>query len=99
MCEPIGRGLRAQAIYDRLRLEHEDFAGSYDAIKRMCRRIVRGRGVRAEDVAIAVETRAREIAQVDFGNVGKLYDSSGGQLRKAWVFVMVLGFSRRMFGT
>jgi len=95
--ELAGRGLRARAIYDRLRLEHEDFSGSYDAIKRMCRRIVRGRGVRAEDVAIAVETRAGEVAQVDFGYVGKLYDPSTAQLRKAWVFVLVLGFSRQMF--
>lgn len=95
--ELIGRGLRARAIYDRLRLEDKDFAGSYDAIKRMCRRVVRGRGVRAEDVAIAVETRAGDVAQVDFGYVGKLYDGSTGQPRKAWVFVMVLGFSRRMF--
>jgi transposase len=91
------RGLRARAIFDRLRLEHADFDGSYDAIKRMCRRIARERGVRAEDVAIAVETRAGEVAQVDFGYVGTLYDASSGKLRKAWVFVLVLGHSRRMF--
>lgn len=48
------------------------------------------------DVAIPVETAAGEVAQVDFGYVGKLYDASSGRLRTAWVFVMVLGYSRRM---
>jgi hypothetical protein len=52
--------------------------------------------VRAEDVAIAVETPPGEVAQVDFGYVGKLYDPVAGVLRKAWVFVMVLGHSRHM---
>jgi transposase len=56
----------------------------------------KARGVRAEDVAIPVETAAGDVAQVDFGYVGKLYDASCGQLRKAWVFVMVLAYSRRM---
>ncbi len=49
------------------------------------------RGVQAEDVAIPVETEPGEIAQVDFGYVGKLYDAANEVLRKAWVFVMVLG--------
>src|SRR5690606_12162928 len=52
---------------------------------------------RPEDVAIPVETRAGEVAQVDFGYVGYLVDPQSGKLRKAWVFVMVLGFSRHMF--
>jgi hypothetical protein len=37
------------------------------------------------------------VAQVDFGYVGKLYDPERGQLRRAWVFIMVLGFSRHLF--
>jgi transposase len=36
-------------------------------------------------------------AQVDFGYVGRLYDPTEGQLRKAYVFVMVLGYSRQQF--
>jgi hypothetical protein len=51
----------------------------------------------AEDVAIPVETPAGEVAQVDFGYAGKLYDAKEGRFRRAWVFVMVLGFSRHMF--
>jgi transposase len=90
----LGAGPRA--IYDRLRLEDSDFRGSLSAIKRMVLRLEKVRGVRAEDVAIPVETAPGHVAQVDFGFVGKLYDPDEGVLRKAYVFVMVLGFSRRM---
>ena len=89
-------GLGPRAIYDRLRLEHPGFGGSYAAIKRLCRAIAKARGVRAEDVAIPVETAPAEIAQVDFGYVGKLLDPSEHVLRKAWCFVMVLAHSRHM---
>jgi transposase len=90
------KGLKAQAIYDRLRLEDKTFAASYWAVRAAWRKWRKGLGVRAEDVAIPVETAPAEVAQVDFGYVGKLYDAASGQLRKAWVFVMVLGYSRRM---
>jgi Integrase core domain len=53
--------------------------------------------VQPEDVAIPVETRPGEVAQVDFGYVGRLYDPRARVMRKAWVFVMVLGYSRHMF--
>jgi len=90
-------GAKPRAIFDYLRLRKDDFAGSLSAVKRMCARIRRDRGVQAEDVAIPVETDPGEIGQVDFGYAGKLYDPDEGKLRKAWVFVMVLGFSRHMF--
>ena len=60
-------------------------------------RLKRVRGVQPEDVAIPVETAPGEIAQVDFGYVGRLYDPRAGVMRKAWVFVMVLGYSRHLF--
>jgi transposase len=90
------RGLRPQAIYDRLRLEDPTVTASYYSVRAAWRKWRKARGVRAEDVAIPVETAAGDVAQVDFGYVGKLYDPSCGQTRKAWVFVMVLAFSRRM---
>jgi hypothetical protein len=51
----------------------------------------RGRGDQSR-----LELGRDEVAQVDFGYVGKLYDPDRGVLRKAWVFVMTLGFSRHM---
>lgn len=89
------KGAGPQAIYDALRLE-PDFKGSLSAVKRLCLRLKRERGVQPQDVAIPVETAPGEVAQVDFGYVGKLYDPKAGILRKTWVFVMVLGFSRKM---
>lgn len=91
------RGLGPTAIYDRLRSEDPEFSGSIGAVKRLVARIQRERGPRQEDVAIPVVTGAGEIAQVDFGYVGQLWDPSTGRLRKAWVFVMVLAHSRHQF--
>jgi transposase len=89
------KGLKPQAIYDRLRLEDASFKASFWSVRGAWRKWRKERGVRAEDVAIPVETEPGEVAQVDFGYVGKLYDAAKGVLRKAWVFVMVLAFSRR----
>ena len=66
----MAKGLRPRAIYDRLRLESPEFRGSYSAIKRLWRTIRKARGVRAEDVAIPVETSPVAVAQGDFGYVG-----------------------------
>ncbi len=92
----LDKGLGPRAVYDRLRMDHGDLGASYSALKRLARTLRRGRGVRPEDVAIPVDTEAGEIAQVDFGYVGKLFDPSSMTLRKAWAFVLVLGYSRHM---
>jgi transposase len=93
----IDGGLGAKAIFDRLRLEHADFTGSYASVKRLTWTIGRERGVQADDVAIPVETDPGDVAQVDFGYAGHLWDPETKTLRRAWVFVMVLGFSRHLF--
>lgn len=98
--ELMEKGLGPRAIYDRLRLEDPDFVAAkatLSSTKRLCRRLRAAAGMRPEDVAIPVETDAGKIAQVDFGYVGYLVDPQSHKLRKAWVFVMVLGYSRHMF--
>jgi len=96
--EPLTiQGVGPQAIYDRLRQQHEEFSGSLSAVKRLCRAILRERGIQAGDVAIPIETPAGQEAQVDFGYVGHLYEPVEGRLRKAYVFVMVLSYSRHQF--
>jgi hypothetical protein len=45
-------GAAATAIYDRLRLEHEDFEGSLSAVKRLCARIRKRDGIRPEQVVM-----------------------------------------------
>lgn len=95
--EMVARGAKPKAIFDCLRLEVEGFSGSLSAIKRLWRRLREAKPIAPEDVVIPTLCEPGEIAQVDFGYVGKLYDPERGVLRKAWVFVMVLSFSRHMF--
>jgi transposase len=92
-----GRSAGPRSIFDRLRLEHPDFPGSLSAVKRMCARLSRERGIAPDEVAIPVETEAGHIAQVDFSYVGKLYDPEQAVLRKCWLFLMSLGHSRHMY--
>lgn len=89
--------LGAKAIHDRLRLEHADFTGSYAAVKRLVQTIARERGVQPDDVAVPVETEPGDVAQVDFGYAGHMWDPESKAVRRAWVFVMVLGHSRHQF--
>ena len=93
----LDKGSKPQAIYDRLRTEYAEFVGSLSSVKRLCRRIKKERGIQPNDVSIPVVSEPGEIAQVDFGYVGKLYDPVLGVMRKAWVFVMTLAHSRRSF--
>lgn len=90
-------GARPKAIFDRLKREEPDFTGSLSAIKRAYFRQRRELGICPEDVVIPVITAPGQIAQVDFGYVGKLLDRTSGKMRKAWVFVMVLAHSRHMY--
>lgn len=97
IAERLRRGKRPRAIFDELRTNDPDFPGSYSAVKRLCLRLQKESPIQPDKVRIPVETAPGEVAQVDFGYVGTLYDPDSGILRKAWVFVMVLGFSRRLF--
>jgi transposase len=85
-----------RTVFDHLRLEHVYILTSYSAVKRFCRSLARSQGPNPDDVAIVVDTPPGLIAQVDFGYVGMLRDPRCGQLRKAWCFVFVFGFSRHM---
>ena len=95
--ELMDRGLTPRPIFDRLRQEEASFEGSYWAVKRLCRRLAGKRDVRPEEVAIPVETLAGEVAQVDFGYAGKVICPETHVPRRAWVFVMTLGYSRHMY--
>lgn len=95
--EMAQRGGHPKAIWDALRLDDPAFQGSLDAVKRVWKRWRRAKGPDPETVAIPVVTAPGEVAYVDFGYLGMLLDQGTGRMRRAWVFVMVLGFSRRMF--
>lgn len=93
------KGVGPRGIYDRLQLENEGFRESkpsLSSVKRVCARLRRAKGVSEEEVAIPVETKPGQVAQVDFGSVGRLFDPVERVMRQAYVFVMVLGHSRHM---
>jgi transposase len=92
----LDKGLGPKVVWQRLREQESSFDGTYPQVKRLCRRLRADKGVDPMKVAIPVETKPGEVAQVDFGFVGWLYDPARGCLRRAWCFLMVLGFSRHM---
>ena len=95
--EMAERGAKPKAIFDKLVMDDAAFKGSLSAVKRLWKRWRKKHGVKAEDIAIPVETLPGEVAQVDFGYVGRLVDPVTRTLRRAWVFTMVLGHSRHLF--
>lgn len=85
------QGIEMMAIWERLK--ERGYQGSYSAI----RRFVRTLEPREPEAYGRLETAPGEEAQVDFGYAGRMFDPQSGQLRKAWAFVMVLGFSRHQY--
>lgn len=93
----VENGSGATAIYDLLTRTDPEFSVHVSSVKRAVRRIQAELGPRERDVVIPVETGPGEVAQVDFGYAGRLFDEATGRIRKAWVFVMVLCYSRHMY--
>jgi len=93
----LEEGANAQAAFDKLSREDPEFSASYDAVKRTFRRLRKQAGPKATDVAIPVVTAPGEVAQVDFGYVGRLFDPVSGKSRKTWVFAMTLGYSGLLY--
>ena len=79
------------AIYERLK--EREYCGSYASVYRF----VRSLEPREPEVTVRVETPPGEEAQVDFGHAGLMIDPETGKLRKTWVFVMTLSWSRHQY--
>jgi transposase len=86
------KGVEIQAILQILQDEHR-YPGSYSSVRRFVERLE----VAEPEAFVRVETAAGVEAQVDFGYAGVLMDPASGQKRRAWVFVMTLGFSRHQY--
>jgi hypothetical protein len=67
---------------------------SYSAVWRLVRQLEPPAPAAA---FVRVEVPAGSEAQVDFGYAGPAIDPATGKVRKAWVFVMVLSFSRHLY--
>jgi transposase len=86
------QGVECRAIHQRLR-EEAGFPGSYAAVYRF----VRSLEPAVPAARVRVETGPGEEAQVDFGYAGLLFDPRERVLRRSWVFVMTLSFSRHQY--
>jgi transposase len=86
------QGVEIAAIRARLAERHSEPI-SYSAVWR----IVRQLEPHTPESFVRVEVPPGSEAQVDFGYAGRLIDPATGQLRKAWVFVMVLSHSRHLY--
>jgi len=84
-------GVEIAAIWERLK--ERAYQGSYASVYRF----VRNLEPRTPDVTVRVETPPGEEAQVDFGYAGMMIDPETEKLRKTWMFVMTLSWSRHMY--
>jgi len=80
------------AIFQRLR-ENYGYAGSYSSVRRYVRRLCPAE----PEAMVRVHTAPGEEAQVDFGQVGQLYDPGRGCARTAYVFVATLCYCRHQY--
>jgi len=84
------KGLTIKRIYQDLVREHE-ITGTYSGV----RHYVQKHRPPKQDIYMVMHCMPGEEAQVDFGYIGKL--NVGGKPRKAWVFIMILSYSRYMY--
>jgi transposase len=85
------RNVEISAIYERLK--EREYTGSYSSVYRF----VRNLEPKKPEVTVRVETGPGEEAQVDFGFAGRMIDPETDELRKTWVFVMILSWSRHQY--
>jgi transposase len=98
-CEPfhklieagLARGRNAMAIWQDL-VDQSGFRGAYESVKRYVRKL---RGTALPEPRAVIITAPGEEAQVDYGDGPMVRDPNSGKYRRARLFVMTLGFSRK----
>uniref|UniRef100_E6Q2E6 Transposase of ISCARN65, IS21 family n=1 Tax=mine drainage metagenome TaxID=410659 RepID=E6Q2E6_9ZZZZ len=88
----LGKRRNAAAIYQDL-VEHHGYTGSYDAVKRLARKL----RVNAPKISCRFETEPGAEGQVDYGEGALTRDPRTGKYRRPRLFVMTLGNSRHAF--
>lgn len=90
--ELLAQGVEMTAIFARLRDDY-GYRGSYSSVRRFVAHLAPPEA----KVVLRVHSAPGEEAQVDFGDVGELYDPRGGRLRTAYIFVATLCYSRHQY--
>jgi transposase len=88
----VDQGVEMVAIWQHLQDDYR-YPGSYSSVRRFVNQL----HPCEPDAFVRVHTAPGEEAQVDFGGVGHLYDPSSGRLRRAYVFVATLCYSRHQY--
>jgi transposase len=86
------RGMEIAAIRSRLEERHGGPI-SYSAVWRLVRHLE----PRVPQAVVRVEVPPGTEGQVDFGYAGLVVDPASGEIRRAWVFVLLLSFSRHLY--
>lgn len=94
IAELVKQGYKPRTIWTVLSRRYPGWSGSESAVWRLVKSL---KAAEPPEVVLRIETAPGEVAQVDFGFVGHLLDPELGQSRKAWVFVMTLGWSRHPY--
>jgi len=92
--ELVKQGRQPRVIWNLLSRRYPGLAGSESAVWRLVKSIRAGD---PPEVVLRIETAPGEVAQVDFGYIGYALDLERNVLRKAWAFVMTLGWSRHQY--
>ena len=91
----LKQGRTPMTIWRLLKQHHIDqFHASSSAVYRFVRAV---RDSQPPEVTLRIETSPGEVGQVDFGYIGTLRDDQTGEARKAWVFTVVLAWSRHQY--
>lgn len=88
----VDQGLEMTAMFQRLKEQH-GYAGSYSSV----RRYVPQFKPHEVEAFVRMHCAAGEEMQVDFGNVGDLFDPQSGKVRPAYAFVATLSHSRHQY--
>ena len=88
----ISQGVQATTIYQAL-VEQFGFSGSYSSVRRRVQKIC----AKTPKASCVLEFAPGEAAQVDFGTGPAITDVFTGKVKKTWIFVMTLCFSRHMY--
>ena len=92
--ELVKQSYKPRAIWHLLNRRYPGLAGSESAVWRLVKSL---QVDTPPQVVLRIETLPGEVAQVDFGYIGYVLDEERHILRKAWAFVMTLGWSRHEY--
>jgi transposase len=91
IAEALGRGRNAMAIWQDLVDDH-GFTARYASVRRFVRQL---RARPAVEARVVITTEPGEEAQVDYGEGPMVRDALTGKYRRARLFVLTLGHSRK----